>query len=275
MLYSADSMRSLSGSALRGRALLLPLLTLAVLAALWFLAAARGWLVRPTGPGTEVSLFPSPAEALAGAAEVSRDGRLLKDTVASLGRVVAAYVLSVGLGVPLGLWLGRVAAAREALLPLLNFLRVLSPLAWIPFAVLWLGMGDVTVVFLITLAALPPAAITTAAAVASVPKVYFRVAQDYDLRGARLVTQVLLPAVMPQVVTMLRVTMGLCWLVLVAAEMIAGERGVGFLIQDANYSLRSDLIFVGMLVIGVLGILFDRLLMLLTRIPSLRWGWDR
>jgi NitT/TauT family transport system permease protein len=80
---------------------------------------------------------------------------------------------------------------------------------------------------------------------------------------------------MPQIVTMLRVTMGLCWLVLVAAEMIAGDRGIGFLIQDANQSLRSDLILVGMLVIGALGVFFDRLLLLLTRIPSLRWGWER
>lgn len=258
-----------------GRVALLPLLTLAVLVGLWFLAAARGWLVRPTGPGTQIALFPSPTEALAGLKEVAGQGRLLKDTLASLLRVGVAYSLSVLVGVPLGLWLGRVVVAREALLPVLNFLRSLSPLAWIPFAVLWLGTGDTTVVVLLLLAALPPVAVTTAAAVASIPKVYFRVASDYGLRGLRLFSQVLFPAILPQLVTMLRVTMGLCWLVLVAAEMIAGDRGVGFLIQDANQSLRPDLIFIGMVVIGMLGILFDRLLLLLTRVPSLRWGWEK
>lgn len=254
---------------------LLPLVTLSVILALWFVAAARGWLVRPTGPGTQISLFPSPSETLAGFTEAMRNGRLLSDTLASLARVLAAYVFSMGLGIPLGLWLGRMVAAREALLPLLNFLRALSPLAWIPFAVLWIGTGDLTVVFLIVLAALPPAAVSTAAAVSAVPRVYFRVAADFGIRGAKLFSQVLLPAVMPQIVTMLRVNMGLCWLVLVAAEMIAGDRGVGFLIQDANQSLRPDLIFVGMLVIGALGIGFDRLLLFLTRVPSLRWGWER
>ena len=107
------------------RTRLLPLLTLLILLGAWFFAASRGWLVRPTGPGTQIALFPSPTETQAGLAEASRDGRLLKDTLASVARVGVAYVLSVLIGVPLGLWLGRMAAAREALLPVLNFLRAL------------------------------------------------------------------------------------------------------------------------------------------------------
>lgn len=257
------------------RTVVLPLITLMVLVALWFVAADKGWLVRPTGPDTQISLFPSPTEALAGFREVAGEGKLGRDTVASLGRVGVAYFLSVIMGVALGLWLGQVAIAREALLPSLNFLRSLSPLAWIPYAVLWLGTGDGTVVVLLLLAAVPPVALMTAAAVAGIPRVYYRVANEYGLHGLRLFASVLFPAILPQLVTMLRVTMGLCWLVLVAAEMIAGDRGVGYLIQDANQALRPDLILVGMLVIGVLGVVFDRLLMLLTRVPSLRWGWEK
>ncbi len=257
------------------RGFLLPLLTFGIVIGFWGLAAARGWLVRVTGPTTFIPLLPSPAEALVGLREGLREGKLIESTLASIGRVGAGYVISVGVGVPLGLLLGRAALLREALLPLLNFLRVLSPLAWIPFAVLWLGAGNEAVVFLLVLAALPPVAVTTAAAVASVPRVYIRVGKDYGIGGLGQLTGVIFPAVLPQIITMLRVTMGLCWLVLVAAEMIAGDRGLGFMIQDANQGLRLDLIVAGMIVIGLLGVLSDRLLMLLTKIPSVRWGYDR
>jgi NitT/TauT family transport system permease protein len=262
--YTAPSMRTVPGS-LRG--FFLPLLTFGILATLWWLASTRGWL--------DPRFFPTPQAVGTGFGELFSTGRIWRDLGASLLRVGVAYAISIGVGVPLGLWLGQWAAARQALLPLLNFLRALSPLAWIPFAVLWFGAGDVPVIFLITMATLPPAAVTTAAAVASVPRVYFRVAKDYGIRGAGLLTGVMLPAVMPGLITTLRLTMGLSWLVLAAAEMIAGQTGLGFLIQDANNGLRTDLILAGMIVLGTLGILTDRLLMLLTKIPSVRWGYDR
>jgi NitT/TauT family transport system permease protein len=245
------------------RSFFLPSLTFGTLTLLWALASVRAWL--------DPKFFPTPAAVGSGFSELVSSGRLWQDLGSSLLRVGIAYGISIGVGVPLGLWLGRVAAAREALLPLLNFLRALSPLAWIPFAVLWFGAGDVPVIFLIVMATLPPAAVTTAAAVASVPGVYFRVAKDYGI-GAMAVA---LQAVMPQLITTLRLTMGLSWLVLAAAEMIAGQTGLGFLIQDANNGLRTDLILAGMIVLGLLGILTDRLLLLLTRLPSVRWGYEK
>jgi NitT/TauT family transport system permease protein len=262
-------MKSVPGSL---RAFLLPLLTFSVVVAIWWLAAVRGWLVRP---GTELSLLPTPGEALGGLWDGLREGKLIESALASIVRVAAGYAISIGVGVPLGLLLGQAAVLREALLPLLNFLRVLSPLAWIPFAVLWIGSSDSAVIFLLVMAALPPVAVTTAAAVASVPRVYTRVAKDYGISPLRQLLGVVFPAVLPQIITMLRVTMGLCWLVLVAAELAAGDRGLGYMIQDANQGLRTDLVVAGMIVIGLLGIVSDRLLMLLTKIPSVRWGYDR
>lgn len=153
--------------------------------------------------------------------------------------------------------------------------RSLSPLAWIPFAILWFGIGDLPAIFLIFLASFFPLVLATLAAVASIPSVYFRVARDYGFGNTELLTQVTLPAIAPQVITALRVTAGLAWLVVVAAEMIAGRDGLGFAIWDARNGLRMDLLVAGMIVIGVIGVGLDRVLLRLTKIPSVRWGYEQ
>ncbi|HYY58992.1 MAG TPA: ABC transporter permease [Pyrinomonadaceae bacterium] len=246
---------------------LLPLAVLIAALALW--AALSALRLFPE------SLFPSPLSVARGFLEEIRTGRLLNDVVASLFRVTMGFVLAVVLGTPLGLWLGHQAKARAAFLPAINFFRNLSPLAWIPFAILWFGIGDVPAIFLIFMASFFPVVIATMAAYASIPSVYFRVAENYGFRSRELLTQVTLPAIMPQVITALRVTAGLAWLVVVAAEMIAGRDGLGFAIWDARNGLRMDLLVVGMIVIGLIGVVIDRLLVQLTRIPSVRWGYER
>ena len=221
------------------------------------------------------TIFPSPLAVMHGFGEEVRTGRLFDDVVASLFRVTTGFVLSVAIGLPLGLWIGHNARARAAFLPAVNFFRNLSPLAWIPFAILWFGIGDVPAIFLIFMASVFPIALATAAAVANIPSVYFRVAQDYGMRGLELFAQVTLPAIMPQVITSLRVTAGLAWVVVVAAEMIAGRDGLGFAVWDARNGLRMDLLVSGMIVIGLIGVGIDRLLVQLTKTPSVRWGYER
>lgn len=221
------------------------------------------------------SAFPSPMAVAGGFVEEIKSGRLFNDLVASLFRVTTGFVLAVATGMPLGLLLGNHARARVALLPAVNFFRNLSPLAWIPFAILWFGIGDVPAIFLIFMASFFPIVLATIAAVATIPAVYFRVARDYGIRGAELLTQVTLPAILPQVITALRVTAGLAWVVVVAAEMIAGRDGLGFAIWDARNGLRMDLLVSGMIVIGIIGVVLDRILVRLTKIPSVRWGYER
>ncbi len=221
------------------------------------------------------SLFPHPWDVARGVWSELRSGRLADDAVASLFRVSAGFLLAVALGVPAGLGLGHSARARDAFLPLVNFFRSLSPLAWIPFAILWLGIGDAPAVFLIFMAAFFPIVVSTTAAVANIPSVFFRVARDLGIEGPRLLTAVTLPAIAPQVITTLRVAAGLSWLVVVAAEMIAGRDGLGFAVWDARNGLRIDLLVAAMLVIGVIGAVLDRLLVQLTMIPSVRWGYER
>jgi NitT/TauT family transport system permease protein len=249
------------------RAVLLPLIVMA--GALFVWAGLSRLRVFPE------SAFPSPLAVSKGFMEEIQTGRLFNDIVASLFRVTTGFTLATMLGLPVGLILGHWTRARLALLPAVNFFRNLSPLAWIPFAILWFGIGDVPAIFLIFMASFFPIVIATIAAVASIPNVYFRVAQDYHFGNAELLTQVTLPAIAPQVITSLRVTAGLAWVVVVAAEMIAGRDGLGFAIWDARNGLRMDLLVAGMIVIGLIGIMIDWLLVRLTRIPSVRWGYER
>jgi NitT/TauT family transport system permease protein len=221
------------------------------------------------------SLFPRPLAVARGLVAELASGRLFSDAIASLFRVSSGFVLAVALGVPAGLALGHSTQARAALLPIVNFFRSLSPLAWIPFAILWLGIGDPPAIFLIFMAAFFPMVLATAAAVANIPSVYFRVARDLGIQGPRLLYEVTLPAIAPQVITALRVTAGLSWLVVVAAEMIAGRDGLGFAVWDARNGLRIDLLAAAMVAIGIIGALLDRVLVQLTRIPSVRWGYER
>lgn len=221
------------------------------------------------------SLFPNPMAVARGLVEELASGRLINDAIASLFRVCAGFFLAVALGVPLGMLIGRSTLTRDALLPTINFFRNLSPLAWIPFAVLWLGIGDPPAIFLIFMAAFFPIVLSTSAAVANIPSVYFRVARDLGLRGAALVREVTLPAIAPQVITALRVTAGLSWLVVVAAEMIAGTDGLGFAVWDARNGLRIDLLGAAMVTIGLIGVAIDRVLVRLTLLPSVRWGYER
>jgi NitT/TauT family transport system permease protein len=221
------------------------------------------------------SLFPHPWAVAIGIVEEFASGRLVNDVIASLFRVSSGFLLAVVLGVPAGLLLGHSRIARDAFLPLVNFFRSLSPLAWIPFAILWLGIGDRPAIFLIFMAAFFPIVLSTSAAVASIPSVYFRVARDLGIEGPRLLGEVTLPAIAPDVITTLRVTAGLSWLVVVAAEMIAGRDGLGFAVWDARNGLRIDLLAGSMLVIGLIGVALDRLLVQLTKIPSVRWGYER
>lgn len=249
------------------RSILLPLAVTVALIALWLAVWKSGIF--------HESAFPSPLAVLRGFGEELRNGRLINDLIASLFRVTCGFVIAVATGVPMGLWLGQKLAARLAFLPIINFFRNLSPLAWMPFAILWFGVGDASAIFLIFLSAFFPVVLATMAAVENIPAVYFRVAQDYGLQGFERLTHVTLPAIMPQVITTLRVTAGLAWLVVVAAEMIAGRDGLGFAVMDSRNGLRTDILVVEMIVIGLIGVVIDRVLSRLTKVPSVRWGYER
>jgi len=222
-----------------------------------------------------IGTVPSPDEVGdAFRAEIS-SGRLLADIIASLYRVSWGFASAVVFAVPLGLVIGRHAATRYALLPTINFFRSLSPIAWIPFAIIWFGVGDPPAIFIIFIATFFQVVLATAAAAGSVPRIYYKVAEDLGMRGRAVLFHITLPAILPQLVTALRVAIGVAWMVVVAAEMIAVRSGLGFLIVDARNGLRMDLVVCGMITIGAIGIALDMIFSRLARIPSLRWGFEQ
>jgi len=247
--------------------IVLPIAVVALLVLIWELLCATG-MFHP-------SVLPTPMSVVKAFGEELRSGRMFDAIITSLFRVTCGFAVAVLLGIPLGLWMGQKSWARLALLPIVNFFRNLSPLAWIPFAILWFGVGDASATFLIFLSVLFPVILATMAASANVPAVYFRVAHDFGMSDRERLFRVTLPAILPQTITTLRVAAGLAWLVVVAAEMIAGRDGLGFAVMDSRNGLRMDLLVVAMIVIGAIGVAIDRVLVQLTKTPSIRWGYER
>src|SRR5579859_4872300 len=220
-------------------------------------------------------ILPGPLVVVTGIVELAQRGLLLKYIVASLFRVTWGYVMAALLAIPLGLAIGWYQRVGMALNPLIQILRPISPLAWIPISILWFGVGDVAAVFLIFLASLLPLTLTAISAVESVPAVYVNAGRNFGLSTASLVYRVLYPAVIPRLIIGLRITLGIAWLVVVAAEMIAVNSGLGFLIVDArNAGNRYDLVIAGMAIIGIVGLLLDTAMRSLEKVKSLRWGYS-
>jgi NitT/TauT family transport system permease protein len=230
-----------------------------------------GWDLAVRLSGTVV--FPAPLEVLRGIGALLAQGLLLKYVVASLFRVTVGFLLALLVGIPLGLVMGWFTRAFLALNPLVQVLRPISPIAWIPVAILWFGVDDRAPIFLIFLASLFPIATATTSAVRAIPPVYLRAARNFGVTGLPLFQQVVLPAALPQVITGVRLALGVAWLVVVAAEMIAVNSGLGYLIIDArNAGRRYDLVVAGMVLIGLIGLLLDVGVRRLERLPQVRWG---
>lgn len=222
------------------------------------------------------SIFPRPAQVLSGLVELTQRGVLAKYIVASLFRVMSGFLLALVIGVPLGLLLGWFGTAFRAFNPMIQILRPISPIAWIPVAILWFGVSDLAPIFLIFLASLFPITTASIAAVQNIQLVHLRAAQNFNIRGLTLFRQVVFPAVMPQIITGVRIAMGVAWLVVVAAEMIAVNSGLGYLIIDArNAGMRYDLVVSGMLLIGLIGLGLDLLIRQLEKLEEVRWGFNR
>lgn len=241
-----------------------PVLATALLLALWY------YSVRWSG----TRIFPSPFDVEKGLAELLRHHVLWGDIIDSLRRVAVGYTAAVLIGVPLGLTLGWYPAANQVMNPVMQILRPISPIAWIPVSIIFFGIGDNAAIFLIFLGSFFPIVVACIHGVANVPSVYRRAGRNFGLTPAQLLGRVLFPAALPQILVGLRIALGIAWLVVVAAEMIAVDSGLGFLVIDSrNSGKRYDLVVAAILMIGLIGLILDVAFRRLEKLRSVRWGF--
>ncbi len=223
---------------------------------------------------THSVIFPTPWQVVTGTTELIKDGTLWMHIGASLMRVGVGFSLAVLIAVPLGLWLGWVRGAYATLNPLFQILRPISPIAWIPLAILWFGVGNASPIYLIFISSVFPMIVQTTAGVHTIERRYLRAAQNFGVSRYTLFRQVVIPAVLPQIIVGMRIGLGVAWLVVVAAEMIALRSGLGYLIIDSrNAGNRYDLVIAGMIIIGLIGLLLDGVMRMLEGLKSVRWRY--
>jgi ABC-type nitrate/sulfonate/bicarbonate transport system permease component len=229
---------------------------LAVFVVAWQLISMYGQRVNPQ---LDV-MMPPPTAVISAAADLIARGVLLTHIVDSLKRVLLAVGAAALLGVPLGLAMGWSKRFRAAVDPLLEFIRPIPPLAWIPLSILWFGIGDVQIVYIIFLAAFFPVVLNSLAGARDVDSYLVRAGLSLGARPRELFLTVVLPAALPHIFTGMRIGLGIGWMALVAGELVAAPSGLGYMINNARTLFRSDYILLGMVLIGALGLVLDYLM---------------
>ena len=245
--------RDRMASILRG--VVLPFLTFAVVIGIWSLIHTH-----------VVKAIPSPVDAWHKAVEIFSDPFYDKgpndmgiawQLLYSLGRVMAGFGLAVIVGVPVGFLMGMSPAFRTALQPLIQILRPVSPLAWLPIGLLLFRAVDPSAIFVIFITCIWPTLVNTAAGVQAVPRDYLNVAAVLRLGKWEIATKILLPATLPYIMTGMRLSLSIAWMVIVAAEMLTGGIGIGFYIWDEWNNLNVPSIIVCIVLIGLVGIILE------------------
>lgn len=265
---SAGSLDVAEGTGSRRLSLLkhLPLIsaiaTVALVAMLWYLASANGWVSKV--------FLPAPEKVLGAFGKLIEtgyvDSTLWQHASASLGRVFAALLFSIAIAVPVGLAIATSPVGRGILDPLIEFIRPLPPLAYLPLIIIWFGIGEPSKVLVIALAMVAPIAISTAAGVRSASLSQLNAARSFGASRLQVLLYVQVPRALPSILTGIRIALGAGWSTLVAAELVAASRGLGFMIQSAAQFLVTDVVIAGIFVISALAFAFELLLRLAERL---------
>ncbi|WP_433694572.1 ABC transporter permease subunit [Herbaspirillum seropedicae] len=232
-----------------------------VILALWWLIAQTGWVPH--------LFLPTPAEVLKVAQSIWEDGyanaTLAEHVGASLLRILTAGVIAVLLGIPVGLLMGLNRWVKGVLDTPIEFYWPLPPLAYLPLMIIWLGIGEASKITLLTLAMFAPVVLSAQAGVRSLPQERVNAALSLGATRWQLLTEVVLPSALPEILTGIRIALGVGWSTLVAAELIASNRGIGYMIMSASHFLATDAVFVGIALIATCAFAFSYGMRLLER----------
>ncbi|MFC6445801.1 ABC transporter permease subunit [Shinella zoogloeoides] len=228
-------------------------ITVAAIIALWGLASAYA-LVSPV-------FLPSPRQVAIAAYNLAVkgfvDATLAEHVGASLYRIFGALIASVAIGIPAGIAIGTSRIGRGILDPIVEFLRPLPPLAYLPLVIIWAGIGEASKITVIALSMLPSIILSTSAGVRSVSKDHVNAARSLGASKRQVLTEVVLPSAVPSILTGIRIALGAGWTTLVAAELVAATSGIGFMIQSAAQFLVTDIVIAGIVVIALIAILLE------------------
>ncbi len=228
---------------------ILPLALLALFLATWYAIAISGRFSQ--------NLLPSPLDVLSALGELYANGNLFMHVTASLSKVFIGFTIAALLAIPTGLVVGWYKYAYYGLEPLIQMIRTVSPIAWIPLAILWFGIGDPPAVFIIIITTFFPILISTIQAIKNLDPVLVKTAMNFGAKDYSMLLKIVLPASLPYVFLGLRIALGISWVVIVAAEMVGMQSGLGYLILDARNLLRTDMVIAGMVTIGAIGFTLD------------------
>ncbi|MCP3426737.1 ABC transporter permease [Rothia sp. AR01] len=230
------------------------------------------WHVLSTNGTFTPAQLPEPTAVLSAGVELIQRGELWIHVAISTQRVFWGFVIGAGLGLALGAWIGLSRWAALLAGPTVGALRAVPSLAWVPLLLLWIGIGEDSKVTLVAIGAFFPVYTTVSAALQHVDRQWVEAARSFGITGLRLFATVQLPAVLPSVVSGLRLALAQGWLFLVAAELIGASMGLGFLLTDSQDNGRTDRLLLAILLLAILGKLTDALLGLFERWTRRRWG---
>ena len=245
--------------------ILLPYIVLLLIIVIWEVVALSGLFLS--------ALFPSPTAVARALLEVAQDGVLLTHIGASLFRVFVGFFLAAVVAIPFGFLLGQFSIVSHALNPPIQTLRHISPIAWIPLAILWFGIGNKSAIFIIWITSFFPILLASVSAVRNIDPVIIKSAVNLGASNKDILQKVVLPATFPQVFVGLRIALGIAWIIIVAAEMVGMRSGLGFMILDARNFLRIDIVIAGMVVVGIIGYIIDRVMVRTEDTIRRKWGY--